>query len=276
MKTKISDQGATAAISDQGAVTVISDQDELLRNAADGCKDCDRAGACEYINAPHTLPEIDGSKNAQQLAANMKAHCPDYHIEFDRIKNLSFEGINFSVAHHHLIPANQCFAKYPKLVKLGNFYGYDINNYRNGILLPTSNMKFESLNQRLEAATYAMIHLGLQWHLSHHNYSMPGSIDNLIKSRRPLKSYKAAVDELLRAVEYNLVDQLKCPLDNRQDGSKKFHDVMNAVDNMIRRKLLAFKDNPRGSYSFFVSKEAIYLAYRDELRGHEELLFKGE
>lgn len=248
-------------------------------------KNCDRAADCEYIKASAQTLDVDSAK----LAKNMKNHCADYQSECDRIKNLSLDGVHYSVAHHHMIPGNQCFKQFPRLVKLANFYGYDINNHLNGIALPSTQKSFEDLTEHIRAAFNAMQRLGLQWHKAHHQFSLDklraddepfvfqkirAEFDRLFKNERSIVVYTEAVNQLLEAVENHFIKRSKCPMEDREAGAKEFHAAMNEVDDIIRKKLSAFKGNPRDSYSFFVSKMTIYFAYHDRLSGHEDLLFE--
>lgn len=250
-------------------------------------KNCDRTADCEYLKASAQTLDVDSAK----LASNMKKHCADYQSERERISGLSIDGAHYSVAHHHMIPGNQCFKKFPRLVKLANFYGYDINNHLNGIALPSINEGVNDLVDHIRIAFNAMQRLGLQWHKSHHQFSLDklqaddeddffviqklrAEFDRLFKNERSIKIYTDAVNELLETVDNHFIKRSKCPMEDREAGAKEFHAAMNEVDDIIRQKLSAFKDNPRDSYSFFVSKMAIYFAYHDRLSGHEDLLFE--
>ncbi|MCG8313637.1 MAG: AHH domain-containing protein, partial [Pseudomonadales bacterium] len=43
----------------------------------------------------------------------------------------------YATAAHHLIPANQCLAKFHRLSQMADEVGYDVNNKKNGLSLPT-------------------------------------------------------------------------------------------------------------------------------------------
>lgn len=237
------------------------------------CKDADN---CPYLKASHVPKETDESKNAKTLKENMGRERFDMYAEECSLIAASLYGKDtYSIAHHHIVPVNQCFKQFPELVKLANYYEYDINNSLNGICLPTKNQGFDGQPQelRLKIAFLAMEKLGKQWHKGHHKYKLEREIADLFIGSKPIKDYKAAVDEYLRQFRDKLWQEHRCRVKNYQEEAVEFKMSMNHICRKIEDKLRKFETQPKKSHSFFVSKEALYYAYYDMLKDYQNILF---
>lgn len=252
-------------------------------------KNCDKAEECEYLKTGCELAETDESINAAQLKNNIGRDEFDlYAMECGNIATTLFkfkkdEFNTYSVAHHHIIPANQCFKQYPEIVKLGNYYGYDINNAKNGICLPTMNQGYDGqdLDLKLEIAFEAMEKLGKQWHKGPHGYSsltykINQAIDELFIDCEPIKDYKTSVDEYLEQFRGRLESENKCRAENYEKAKTEFCAAMDHISGKIANKLRKFETEPKKSHSFFVSKIALYYAYNELLNNNKELFFGKE
>lgn len=237
------------------------------------CKDAD---SCQYLNASHVPEETNESKNAKTLMENMGREGFDlYAKDCSLIAATLYGKETYSIAHHHIIPVNQCFKQFPELVKLANYYGYDINNALNGICLPTKNQGYDgkALEVQLKIAFLAMEKLGKQWHKGHHKYRLEKEIDALFINSKPIKDYKAAVDEYLRQLRDKLSGEGRCRAKNYQEQAEEFTASMNHICRKIADKLRKFETQPKKSHSFFVSKTALYYAYYDVLKDYQDILF---
>lgn len=239
-------------------------------------KNCSRAKECEYLKASYTVKESDESKNAAELKINMGKDCFDiYAGDCTAIANSLYGKYLFSVAHHHLIPVNQCFKEYPEIVKLANYYNYNINKAANGICLPTMNDGYDKqpFDIRKDIAFKAMEALGKQWHKGGHEYLSKIKADIDVLLPKPFKHYVDAVDIELISFRVNLNDDVRCRADNYEQQAADFSKKMDKICERVAKKLRKFEDDPKKAYPFFVSKLAFYFAYQEELNGYEEKLF---
>ncbi len=239
-------------------------------------KNCDNAKNCEYLKASHTLKETNESKNAYELKINMGKDTFDlYAGDCSAIATSLFGNYMYSIAHHHIIPANQCFKPFAEIVKLANYYGYNINKAENGISLPTMNLGYDKqpFELRKKIAFNAMETLGRQWHKGGHKYScnISAEIDNVLP--RPFKHYKDAVDAELTSFDLKLNEEVRCRACNYEQQAAEFSKTMDHICERLAKKLRRFEDDPRKSYPCFISKLAFYFAYHEELNGYEEELF---
>ena len=191
---------------------------------------------------------------------------------------------DLKIAHHHLIPGNDCLSKYPELVYLANYYGYDINNGRNGICLVTgasANKGGKGIPFEDTIPFKAMNKLKKQWHSGSHRYSrynprykkssltIKADFDALIP--RPFLDYATAVDFELIAFSCNLRKNMKCRGGdndkNKEQSAKRFVKAMDRISQRIAKKLLKFEKAPHRSYPFYVSRMAFYYAFDRFLKG---------
>lgn len=236
-------------------------------------KNCGKAKACKYLKVAHTLNE---SRNAAELKVHMGKDTFDlYAGDCGAVATSLYGDYLYSIAHHHIVPANQCFKTFAEIVKLANYYGYDINKAENGISLPTMNAGYDRnpFEERKKIAFHAMKVLGRQWHKGGHEYScrISAEIDSVLP--KPFRHYKDAVDSELTSFRIKLNDELKCRADNYEQQAAEFTRIMDHICERVAKKLRKFEDSPRQSYPFFVSKLAFYYAYQEELSGYEEELF---
>lgn len=239
-------------------------------------KNCDKARDCKYLKTLNTLKETNESKNAAELKMNMGKDAFDlYAGECGDIATSLFGNYMYSIAHHHIIPANQCFKPFPEIVKLANYYEYNINKAENGISLPTMNLGYDKqpFDLRKKISFNAMEKLGKQWHKGGHKYSCKISADLDSILPRPFLHYKDAVDKELTSFSMMLNEELKCRAEDYEQQAKEFARVMDRICERVAKKLRRFEDNPKKSYPCYISKLAFYFAFQEELDGYENELF---
>ncbi len=240
-------------------------------------KNCSKAGECEYLKTAHTLKETNESKNAAELKNNMGRDTFDlYAGDCADIATTSYKSNMYSIAHHHIVPPNQCFKTFAEIVKLANYYGYDINKAENGISLPTMNIGYDkqTLELRKEIAFQAMAVLGRQWHKGGHKYAckISAEMDSLLP--RPFKHYKDAVDAELTSFCNKLNEDIRCRSENFDQQAAQFISAMDHICERIAKKLRRFEDDHQKAYPFFISKLAFFYAYREELADYEDEIFR--
>ena len=116
---------------------------------------------CEFRKSPDNKMLI--SSDAAKLKSNSEKAFPDIYPQLAAVlsrvqyKMEDAYRVDTSVAHHHLIPGNECYGRkkkngemyYPLLIKLGNLFQYNINCAENGILLPSfSNIQLSRMMEQ--------------------------------------------------------------------------------------------------------------------------------
>ena len=256
-------------------VSDISDDKYALCNS----DKCDMAESCPYLKTSCELAETDESKNASILQKNMGLDS-----DCGKIESCYWNGFQCSVQYHHIIPVNQCFKEFPSLVRLANFYGYDINNKKNGICLPGMSRGYNGSSERekLEIAFYVMDRLKMQWHKGSHSYSDPfeemkgisQKADRIFKNEMDhFKTYKTSVNEILQKYQNTLFNRKICRAKNYELQKKKFCEDMDHICKKIELKIRDFERDPKKCTGFYVSKKALYYAHYDVLKDYIDEIF---
>jgi hypothetical protein len=265
-------------------------------------ENCTRRAECEFLKTLSTIKETNESKNANELKGNMLKYGIDKYIEEDIAIAPSFYKYNsnapssdqdnkninasspvqykmYSIAHHHIVPVNQCFKTFEEIVKLANYYNYNINRAENGICLPTMNEGYDKniFNLKKEVAFYAMEKIGKQWHKGGHKYSCDKIREDVDKVlQKPFINYQQAVCDELRKFTNKLLETPKCRADNYEEQAIEFEIAMNHICERIEKKLQKFKETPKKSYPYYVSKLAFYFAFEEGLKEYENQLFEDQ
>ena len=166
---------------------------------------------------------------------------------------------------HHLVSVKQAFAKFPELVKVANACGYDINCARNCIMLPSYEEGHGNLSKDdKKASAYRVMALtGMQWHVSHHGHPIEDEevkrqVYKYLGRRVKIKTYEELLTEKVGKIKIP-EDGVICP--------KEILNALNKISDTVREKLAAFKDNPKLSYPYYVSREAYAYAFKLSLLG---------
>ncbi|MCI5910042.1 MAG: AHH domain-containing protein [Oscillospiraceae bacterium] len=249
-------------------------------------ENCCERDKCDYIKASHSASSINNS--ASELEENFKNQYSekyDTYIEKNMENNEKSTEGNWGKAAHHIISGNQIFAKHPYLVKLANFYKYDINNANNCILLPTI-YSFGGKEGIVKQANgyVAMDLMRQQWHVGGHKYTLePETIDEISKYLEKISSsniefyrdYVEAVDHEINILESRYKKNF-CRKSNYDEKRKRFISNMNHISNKIMNKLLDFEKGYKKSYPFYVSKEAFKFAFDVPKRKKIIIIYKFE
>jgi len=241
-------------------------------------RNCPKAKNCQYLKTSYQLKESNESKNAKILRNNMGKDFFDLYTKECRLIATTHREI-YSIVHHHIIPVNQCFKNFPELIKLANYYNYDINNTLNGIYLPTMNEGYDKqpVEKKIRIAFIAMEKLEKQWHKGGHIYQgklneiekISKDIDEHLKDLKPFKDYKTSVDEYLQQFSIKIFEERTCKANKEE--AKNFCNTMNHISKKIALRLQQFISKP--SKSIFVSKMSFYYAYYDILKKYQSILF---
>lgn len=239
---------------------------------------------CLFRKSPSS--ELKFTNSSQKLKSNLISDVRDIYYCYDNsISGISYtleDGttINAALAHHHLIPGNECFEKkrfdgtcrYELLIKLANLFDYDVNNTLNGILLPTySNMTLSGIPNKdkpklffnaMENASKICDRLendenekyiGAQLHVGQHVYE---ARMGLLKLEHPeaikCRSYESIVliDYLEMLQDYYLDKyETTCYMKDFDAEKNDFHKRINYISSELRRKINAFpRDGTRLSW----------------------------
>ena len=234
-------------------------------------KTCPEKENCEYLKSRCDASSIDN--DAAKLLKNYKSRFPveyeNHVLKSERKNEESTEG-NWSFAAHHIISGNQIFAKHPYLVKLANYYNYDINNAENCILLPTTH-SFEGKTGVVKQANgyVAMDLMKQQWHVGGHSYSLEQeTVEEIHRflekiSYLNIDFYRNYVDAVEH--EMNILESKYKKISCRKQGyavkQQRFISGMNKISEKIKERLEAFETGYKHSYPFYVSKEACKFAF---------------
>lgn len=174
----------------------------------------------------------------------------------------------YSTAAHHLIPADQCLAKFHRLSQMANEVGYDVNNKKNGLSLPTVGQlnrnsyylerhpyKELELWQKREVAFEVMEHVdnlppkntfGAQWHVGHHQWSFE-TAKKLVTDTDDIShndtNYEQTVNDLLGDIEAKLVkDKTICEPDDKGERGREVLKRLDKTSSNIRTKVRGWKN----------------------------------
>jgi len=157
---------------------------------------------------------------------------------------------NYATAAHHLIPAMQCLNKFPRLKQMCKTVGYDVNNSKNGLSLPTCGQKslnayrssdgslsrYGKLNDedKEDVAFQIMDGLNMQWHVGHHNWAFDFETDNIAHT----ENYDKLVKQDLRQLEVGIKKKgvSICEPESGESG-KKVIDQLNSLSEKIKGKV---------------------------------------
>lgn len=191
----------------------------------------------------------------------------------------------YTLAQHHLISAIQCYAQVRRLVRMGNMVGYDINNPKNGIGLPTTHwrlkypqggekVKYGDLSDdgKQSVAFALMRELGAQWHVGHHAFDVSVSqaaldswqekgADELDQDDVP---HEVSYDALIIGRLLQLLKSFPEEMCTDEDRDSKFKSGMDELSEDIKSHLSKFNGSdgakPGDSSPLFVSMQAYRFA----------------
>lgn len=257
---------------------------------------CKEREKCEYFNA-QIYVQNDSAKLSDRFKSDRRAEWEKYLLKHNEKNMISSEG-GWRIAAHHIISGNQVLLMkdsqgnllYGDIVKLANYFGYDINNAINCIMLPTNESNFgekEPLT-KIANAYEVMWLMGRQWHVGGHEYNLSrDTLENLkdYYTKNPdqypipgnpmfFKNYKTAMKEEMDKIQAGIREQ--CWKKNYEYKRERFISLLNKVSENVEEKLLSFGENPRKSFPFFVSKVSVEYAYNIPATSKIIVLYKND
>ena len=234
-----------------------------------GYKNCGRRDECEYIKEQYVLSSETLENASTQLRHNSSAKEIAYNEKCKLLKDET--QTDWGEQAHHIISIRQIFAKFPELVKLANFYEYNINSEENCIYLPAVKKSYEIKEQLYKTAkAYEVMNItGMQWHSGGHSYKISREDFNRIsdEKRNLLRCYEDVVTEEVKKfiIAYYFRDKSCCRYDTMDSKSKeikkqRFKRRMDYISDKIYKKLDSFSE-PKTSFPFYVSKLSMQYAY---------------
>ena len=227
------------------------------------CKECKYPTASLAVNNDSLILR----KNYEQMDLADK---DDFDKYYDEIKD---QDNAWTYQFHHIISGNQVLKNNQDIVKLANFYGYDINSAANCIPL-ISNLRDGKFGSKTDArksisAYDAMSESGIQWHVGGHAYNFDGEDIQSLRQRiklytkrevkGPILNYAQLLSAELNKMKLSLKQTPKCY--NTPQLRAGFITRMNNLSKKVKAKLAAFKEAPHHSYPYYVSKEAYLFSF---------------
>lgn len=238
---------------------------------------CGKAASCPYVIASST---INTNGAAAKLRNNSSRKEADYNERANR--NMEKEKISWNNQAHHMISINAAYCRYPELVKLGNYFGYDINCEENCYFLPcweSGDGYGKKSSHYKKAQAYEVMHAsGLQWHVGQHSYriNIPDKIKEKYPELRTIDCYNDEINKdikkILSACNQRFNDG--CLAENYEVHKIWFLEKMNALSEKIEAYLDLFGGRAKDSFPYFVSMEALRYAYEIPRSGKVILLYQ--
>lgn len=246
---------------------------------------CEKKESCAYYQA-----EITVQNDSQKLRRNyyndqeFQEECERY-FRKEQSGNEKLAPNLFGNQAHHMISGNQCFMeknaetsalKFGVLVRLANFFGYDINQSTNCILLPSPVEDTVKDSTALQDSAFdVMLAMGAQWHSGGHAYQLDTiSQENIANYYRKhpekykntgnskiISNYKELVCGELEKLVSRKYSRKQCLLKDSRKKKEVFFKEMNLISAKIKGFLDKFSQSPTDSYPFFVSHYAVSYAY---------------
>ena len=242
------------------------------------CQSCGQCSTCEYLKTPCDIePQLLNASSKLRVNAPDKVRAYAQNAEtLSREYDLSW---SMSGEAHHIF-SKAVFAASKKLCKLANFYGYDINSRENCILLPSPAKDGEFGRQTVETkavnAYEVMGLVGAQWHAGPHEYyiskeSHPEMLaavqkhiaksGGTVSPDSALQNYFQLVQAERLKLERILDKTFPCCVRDREVAREKFYQLVGNSIRKIEERLLAFAQNRKNSYPYYVSRLSYLYAF---------------
>lgn len=236
---------------------IFCDENECRKN------DRDKYEKCEF----RVKVKKEVKNDSGDLKKKLKKKYEDEELENEDLEDkgnyekMELEG--YSIAAHHTIPGNQVFKELDEIVQLTQGVGYNINCAENGIFLPSNEPKLGEAptNTHKNAKAFEVMEkLGAQWHSGGHSYTIEEKDLEKYPELEKMEDYAVAVKNYVE--NKFCVDRYKKKCRESEEEKKRIIEKMNRISSDIKKKLLDFKKNPKESHPYFVSKLAMFYAYK--------------
>lgn len=245
-------------------------------------ENCGERQDCPYFKSPVFL-DNDSAKLRQNFERERKDQWEAYEARHKKRISESLEG-GWRKAAHHLIPGNDVLMLkeekqlvFGHLVKLANYFGYDVNNGNNCILLPTNEKGYGEKEEvgKMAGAYDAMWMMGRQWHSGPHDYPLSGDemkkvLENYGQQHPeqyqnpgggvPCANYVSVLREEMDRIGERY-KRPRCWKKSYERRKKAFFQDMDNLSKKVERYLLDFEKDPKASFPFYVSNRALEYAF---------------
>lgn len=203
----------------------------------------------------------------EQLADTRKGYrraCTSIDEEYD-----IFARIGCGNQAHHILSTKDVYEqdKLKFVLKLANFYGYDVNEAYNCIVLPAYNSKAERVKNEFQVSFskssdfdkrsskyYAMRISGRQWHGGGHGDDFENS--------QNISCYATEVTDLVyQCMRRESKDHCRVDEAYYESDKKEFIERLHKALDYVRGHLIAFDTNPQKSLPFYVSRDSYEYAF---------------
>lgn len=246
----------------------------------DKCKNCNYLKADDtYMKSakregsskqPGVILRENYEQSFEELAGTRKGYrniCHSLAEEYE-----IFNKIGCGNQAHHILSTKDVYEqdKLKFVLKMANFYGYDVNEAYNCIILPAYNSKAEREKNEFQVSFaqtsdfdkrsskyYAMRTSGRQWHGGGHGDDFENSHN--------ISCYANEVTDLV----YQCMRKEKkdhCRVDDKffENDRREFVNRLHKALDFVRNHLIAFDVNPKKSLPFYVSKDAYEYTFKVE------------
>ena len=225
---------------------------------------CENLSECPYLKTPDTIP-------TQGAAAKLRKNSPVKEQSYDSRCEPLMEKYQTSWGNqaHHIISIKAAYCQYRELVKLGNYFGYDINCQENCAFLPSwerGDGYGEKNTHYKKAQAYEVMRIsGLQWHVGQHDYAVqiPEAILQKYPKLRGMDCYNTRINKEVQAVLRRCQQKFrgKCLEKHYASYRTWFLAQMNGLSRTIEEHLDIFGMYPKDSFPYYVSLESLKFAY---------------
>lgn len=278
-KTITQEESAMGEEPDTSPETENKEASPQLKECLCAYSTCEKSDSCPYASSLNTII-TEGT--ARILRDNSPNKFQRYIIAADA--NMKQYQISWNNQAHHMISINAAYCQYPELVKLGNYFGYDINSEANCCFLPcweSGDGYGQKPSHFKKAQAYDVMKASqLQWHVGQHSYRIefPESIILKYPELQSISNYNDLVNTEMKQILAECHDRFSriCISEHYEEHRKWFLTKINAVSSDIERHLNAFKGSGRKSFPYFVSAEAFRFAYEVPRSGKVILIYKNQ
>ncbi len=246
-------------------------------------RNCEKRDSCDYFHA-----KLDVHNDSVELRRNY-SNGEVFGTEYARYLEKEEEGKGkiqeneFGNQAHHLISGNQCFMakdgeeyRFGVLLRLANFFGYNVNESENCVILPSYSQETMGDSTNLQDSAFQVMQImGAQWHSGGHAYQLDEvSLEKIeiFYEKHPEKytntgdsqlfsNYMQMVCKELDRLLQRKYSRKQCLLKDTQRKKELFVQEIQGISRKIKMYLDIFSKNPTDSYPFFVSAHAVSYAY---------------
>lgn len=240
-------------------------EEESLKEENRFCDEaeCMKADRKKYENCNF---RINIKKSVDNNSGKLRTQLKNYGSGEDKKDFEEMLNGGYPIAAHHIISGNQVFKNLSEIAKLTLGVGYDINCAENGIFLPSNQTNFGLEKGEIATGTHkaveafdAMNELGLQWHSGTHEYTIEKDIVEKNPELEKIKNYAEVITKYVTSKF--AVNRYRKKCREVETEKEKIIEKMNRISSDIKNQLMDFKNNPKNSSPYFVSRLVVSYTY---------------